>query len=422
MFRIDPGAVEIAKLRLWLSLVVDEEERETIQPLPNLDYKIVQGNSLLSVEKDLFNAALFSKLEELKPLYFNETSASKKQEYRKQIDELISQITNGRKDFDFEVYFSEVFHEKKGFDVVIANPPYLSHDKIIEKKFLAKKFRAYEPFADLYCYFLEIALNLQNETGLLCYITSNSYLRAEYGKPLRNLLLEKDFILSVINIEDFQVFDAAIVNTAVLIAQRHCGRECPACLVVNTGYDGGISFDEFIEKNKFFYSQSNFRGRAWYLLLLQQLSLKNKIELAGKTLEMYGTKIRLGIATGANEAFIIDEAQKSKLIKKDSRNTRIIKPVLRGRDIFRYKGTSINSFLGWGEATGRMKRGFARSAAACREEPGPVHHLLASLLLSKSCLPFQFSASFYVAPRTGAVTRVNGNTLLRISHSMRRRL
>ena len=129
---IDPGAVEIAKLRLWLSLVVDEEERDNIQPLPNLDYKIVQGNSLLSVEKNLFNAALFSKLEELKPLYFNETSASKKQEYRNQIDELISQITNGHKDFDFEVYFSEVFHEKKGFDVVIANPPYLS-SKILTK-------------------------------------------------------------------------------------------------------------------------------------------------------------------------------------------------------------------------------------------------------------------------------------------------
>lgn len=125
---IDPGAVEIAKLRLWLSLIVDEEDIEQIKPLPNLDYKIVQGNSLLNVEKNLFNQQLFNRLEELKPLYFNETSASKKQEYKKQIDELISQITNGHKDFDFEVYFSEVFHEKKGFDIVIGNPPYVKED------------------------------------------------------------------------------------------------------------------------------------------------------------------------------------------------------------------------------------------------------------------------------------------------------
>src|SRR3990172_4204405 len=128
---IDPGAVEIAKLRLWLSLIVDEEERETIQPLPNLDYKIIQGNSLLGIRKDelgtvdMFYERKIRDLHKKKQLYLNEAGVSKKQEYKKQIDELINQITNGHKDFDFEVYFSEVFHEKKGFDVVIANPPYL---------------------------------------------------------------------------------------------------------------------------------------------------------------------------------------------------------------------------------------------------------------------------------------------------------
>jgi len=89
---IDPGAVEIAKLRLWLSLIVDEENIERIKPLPNLDYKIVCGNSLLGVEKDLLNFDLYNKLEELKPLFFEETNARKKQEYRNQIDELINQM------------------------------------------------------------------------------------------------------------------------------------------------------------------------------------------------------------------------------------------------------------------------------------------------------------------------------------------
>jgi len=87
---IDPGAVEIAKLRLWLSLVVDEDDMENIKPLPNLDYKVVCGNSLLGVEKNLFNDQLFSELEQIKPNYFNETNPTKKQEYKKQIEELIS--------------------------------------------------------------------------------------------------------------------------------------------------------------------------------------------------------------------------------------------------------------------------------------------------------------------------------------------
>jgi len=121
---IDPGAVEIAKLRLWLSLVVDEEDIRQIKPLPNLDYKIVCGNSLLGVEKNLFNNELFAELERLKPFYFGETNPTKKQEFKKQIDNLISQISNGYTEFDFQVYFSEVFHEKGGFDVVIGNPPY----------------------------------------------------------------------------------------------------------------------------------------------------------------------------------------------------------------------------------------------------------------------------------------------------------
>jgi hypothetical protein len=121
---IDSGAVEIAKLRLWLSLVVDEQDIEQIKPLPNLDYKIVCGNSLTGVKIDFFNNDLFLELERLKPLHIVEPNPSKKQKYKNQIDGLINQLTNGRKEFDFEVYFSEVFHEKKGFDLVIANPPY----------------------------------------------------------------------------------------------------------------------------------------------------------------------------------------------------------------------------------------------------------------------------------------------------------
>jgi hypothetical protein len=216
---IDPGAVEIAKLRLWLSLVVDEEERDNIQPLPNLDYKIVQGNSLLSVEKNLFNAALFSKLEELKPLYFNETSASKKQEYRNQIDELISQITNGHKDFDFEVYFSEVFHEKKGFDVVIANPPYLSSKNIDEnlKPIYEKSFYSPTAHYDIYIIFIERALQLLRRGNCLCFITSNKYFSQKYGSKIREILL-KNQILRIVNF-NFKIFEAT-VDTAITIVRN----------------------------------------------------------------------------------------------------------------------------------------------------------------------------------------------------------
>ena len=116
---IDVGAVEIAKLRLWLSLVVDEEDVQQIKPLPNLDYKVVVGNSLLGVEKDLLNNEQFKRLEALKPKFFDESDRAKKAQFKQQIEALIHDLTKGREVFDFEIYFSEVFHAKGGFDVVI---------------------------------------------------------------------------------------------------------------------------------------------------------------------------------------------------------------------------------------------------------------------------------------------------------------
>ena len=95
-----------------------------IKPLPNLDYKIVTGNSLLGVEKNIFNQEYFKRLEELKPKYFDEANSDRKHDYKREIDGLIHQLTNGKATFDYEIYFSEVFHNKGGFNVVIGNPPY----------------------------------------------------------------------------------------------------------------------------------------------------------------------------------------------------------------------------------------------------------------------------------------------------------
>ena len=81
------------------------------------------------MEKTLFNQQLFRRLEELKPLYFDESDKDKKDRYKQQIEDTIHELTNGKEAFDFEIYFSEVFHQKSGFDVVIANPPYVRQEK-----------------------------------------------------------------------------------------------------------------------------------------------------------------------------------------------------------------------------------------------------------------------------------------------------
>ena len=220
---IDPGAVEIAKLRLWLSLVVDEEDIKNIKPLPNLDYKVVCGNSLLGVKKDLFNHQLFNDLEKLKPLYFKETNPTRKQEYKRQINDLISQITKGHREFDFEVYFSEVFHVKSGFDVVIANPPYvllqnMKLDKSLFKN-LTSKYYCAQYKVDTYHLFIEKGITLIRGGGILTFITPNSFLKNKHTNKLREIVVTKTRLLNII-LFYVSVFEDPSVDNVVFLCQK----------------------------------------------------------------------------------------------------------------------------------------------------------------------------------------------------------
>jgi adenine-specific DNA-methyltransferase len=217
---IDPGAVEIAKLRLWLSLVVDEEDIKQIKPLPNLDYKIVCGNSLLGVEKNLFNANLFNKLEELKPFFFNETNAKKKQEYKRQIDDLITQITSGRKNFDFEIYFSEVFHEKGGFDVVIANPPYVK-EYVNRNAFDGLRNSSYyQGKMDLWYMFACRGIDLVRNEGVVTFIAQNNWVTSYGASKMRDKVIQDTQILNLLDFGDFKVFETAGIQTMVMMFKK----------------------------------------------------------------------------------------------------------------------------------------------------------------------------------------------------------
>jgi len=343
---IDPSAIDIARLRLWLSMIVDEEDYETIDALPNLDYKIVRGNSLIGLPEQGASRypGLSDQLEELKEKFFNETHEAKKKSLRNQINEQINKVLKVAEDFegynidfDFKLYFSEVWHQKNGFDVVIGNPPYVSHDKIskVEKSIIKSNYAVYEPFADLYCYFLEKAISIQNKKGVLNFITSNSYLRADYGKYLRQKIRNENTILNIINIEDYQVFSTAIVNASILISTKMKSPGVNA-IVVNDIFNGRGSFSSFIDNHSFFYNKSDFNRKTWNLIEPELLEILKKIDGNHPTLQSLNTKIRLGLATGSNEAFIINEEQRLNFIDADKKNKELIKPILRGRDIDRY--------------------------------------------------------------------------------------
>ena len=215
---IDPGAVEIAKLRLWLSLVVDEDDVRQIKPLPNLDFKIVVGNSLLGVERDLLNANLFERLEGLKPRFFDATDRKQKGELKHEIDDLIHELTNGKEAFDFETYFSEVFHRKNGFDVTIGNPPYVRadgderHAKIRKAILDSGHYETLWEKWDLYVPFIERGYKLLKPGGVTTMIVSDAFCHAKYAQKAQNWFLKNARILRLDFCTDLQIFDAAVHN------------------------------------------------------------------------------------------------------------------------------------------------------------------------------------------------------------------
>ena len=249
----------------------------------------------------------------------------------------------GEKAFNWQNEFPDVF-ERGGFDVVIGNPPYVSHDNIDNKNFLQKNYATYQAFADIFCFFYELGIRILKQKGLLSYITSNSFLKAEYGKPLRELFIEKTTINELINIEETQIFSDAIVNSVITTVAKSNDKKSNA-RIVNDIYDPKTDFWVFVENNQFLYLQSDFDNLSWNLIRPEKLKLRNKINANRLTLEELNVKIRLGLATGSNEAFVISEDKKAELIRQDIKSSELIKPLLRGRDIHRYKYELPNLYL-----------------------------------------------------------------------------
>jgi len=340
---IDPGAVEIAKLRLWLSLIVDEEDIKHIKPLPNLDYKIVCGDSLLGYP---YTPRGLEKIEQLKLQFFNETRPLEKNKLKEQVDGSIYSLfknTNrslGYKvNFDFKINFSEVFRKKGGFDVVIANPPYIRQESIRNLKPMLQKagYEVYNSTSDIYTYFYEKGYQILKPKGFSTFITSNKWMRAKYGENLRKFFKNKTTLLNVIDFSSYKVFEAT-VDTSILIFKKEASTPDHIFNAVNiqTDFANDTELDVYLKKHHLSIVQKEIDSKCFSFADDATMKLKAKIEDMGVPLKDWDIKIYFGIKTGFNRAFIIDTATKKRLIRKDSKSAEIIKPILRGRDIGRY--------------------------------------------------------------------------------------
>ena len=355
---IDEFAVNIAMLRMWLSLAIDYEGSK-LEPLPNLDFKVIRGDSLLGPDPSagvVVQGALgqdtgqIRRLGQLKADYMRASIGADKERLKgdiqgtgERIRESLGVVGVAEGAVDWRVEFAEVFAERQGFDVAIANPPYVQLQR--DGGRLANLYRGtgYVTFnrtGDIYQLFYERGCQiLKPSRGLLAYITSNSWLKAEYGKPLRRYFSQKHRPLLLLELGN-DVFESAIVDSGVMLLRE--GGQSEAFPAVDMDRVGISEIPPASD----LWGQARPDGDApWSVLSTTEWSILDKMDSAGIPLKDWELKINRGITTGLNEAFVIDGATRDALIAKDPKSEDIIKPVLRGRDVQRYRAQWAGRWL-----------------------------------------------------------------------------
>ncbi|ECO2700749.1 class I SAM-dependent DNA methyltransferase [Campylobacter coli] len=265
---------------------------------------------------------------------------------KKEYDNIFNLESNHPFEWRFE--FPEILDDDgnfKGFDLIIGNPPYIRQEELKElKPHLAKNYKVYKGTSDIYTYFYELGFNVLKENGILSFITSNKYTRAGYGEALREFLLKNTYILKYIDLNGIKVFDSATVDTSILCFEKSKSKDnkfkylaLSNEILKTCAYNIGLYKDfaefsqNFLSKESFTFSDENTSA------------LKAKIERIGTPLkEWQGLNIYRGILTGYNEAFIITTEKRNEILAncKDEaekeRTAKLIRKMLRGRDIKRY--------------------------------------------------------------------------------------
>jgi adenine-specific DNA-methyltransferase len=227
-----------------------------------------------------------------------------------------------------------MFGVNKKFDIVIGNPPYLQIKWVKNKIDLEKQdYTVFSKSSDLYCLFYEKATTLLKYNGIGCFITSNKWLRADYGKYLRNYLLQNCNPLKIIDLNSNKIFDNATVDTNILI--WHKAEYLKKLQAVNAmNYLNLESLISNLNKN-FVYVDYDLDSN-WNIISRKQLAIKEKVEKQFTRLKEFPVTLKYGILTGASNVFIINQLAYNQLVKADESNKTILKPLLRGQDLTKY--------------------------------------------------------------------------------------
>ncbi|MCL0051956.1 N-6 DNA methylase [Peptococcaceae bacterium] len=227
--------------------------------------------------------------------------------------------------------------DKGGFDVVVGNPPYVRHEDINHifegvdyKAILSKLYEPFDNTFDFSMFFILQSLQVCRNEGYHSFIITNKWLRAKYGKSIRKFLKENITVRKVVDFNRIRVFVGATVDTLVYVIQKKKPEKENLIF-----YNRPLSWKN-LEQGGYKVRQSGLGNDTWNFVNEEMQEIKKWIEKVGKPLKNWNVKINYGIKTGYNEAFVVDDGTRKRLIEEDPKSAELIKPLLRGRDIGRY--------------------------------------------------------------------------------------
>ena len=370
---IQPIAIQISKLRFFISLVCDQrtnrdkQDNHGIRPLPNLETKFVAADTLIGLpaaDPLVLRDRRVDKIElELEALYHKHFTIQRREaklvlqdevkRQRKKLAELLgdSVMSSTRlqqvADWDpFDQQASSRFFDPhwmfgrslaEGFDIVLGNPPYRQIQKFSTAQKAIWKDQAFETYsatADIYCLFYERGAELLRDGGQLCYITSNKWMRAGYGEPLRSFLSTRVDTRSVLDFGMAQNFGEATTYTCVVhFTKRRSTNRTRSCYATE---DVAAVTDPagYFEANH--VVQRGLNDDPWVVISRDKEGIKALVEEQGVPLGEWDLAIYRGILTGLNDAFYLTQSQRDRFVQKNSKYEGILAPLLRGRHIERY--------------------------------------------------------------------------------------
>ena len=351
---INTNSVNICRLRLWIELLkhsyYTDNDYLDLEVLPNLEFKIVAGNSLIKPE---YGGLFFTdndKAELRKNMHaYYTASYDEKRAIKKVVESLVATLKDDPNNtqiknyepFDVlaknDFFDSELMFGIDSFDIVIMNPPYFGLTG--GHKYLNYIHKGESKTIDIYQLFLENAFKLINDEGFVNAVVSNKWMRAGYGERSRKWLYKNTKVIELIDL-GANWFDSATVDTNIILYKKE--------IKINETLDNIDKIEAFkiskcdcIEEAKSeletkMYIEAKATAGSWIILNETEAGILEKMNAVGKPLKDWDISINRGVITGFNEAFIIDTETKNRLIAEDEKSAEIIKPMLRGRDIKRY--------------------------------------------------------------------------------------